>query len=195
MTVGRPVIALFGCVAALGISCGAWAQTKTKTSPASEYAQEIAAAKRAGFPVSAKDLQAPLPPPEQNAASLYEQLRHLFETKPLSEADKIAGRGVGRRMPPPEQMEKIRRALADRKDVLDLIYQAASRPKCVFKHDYSNPANELFREFATMREAARWLSAENALLLYEKKPLEAIRAQALGFRIARHAASEPILIS
>src|SRR5437588_12099256 len=61
---------------------------------AEQYAREIedgpralalqrAAARREGIPLSPKELQAPLQPPEQNAATIYIRLTRLLKEKPL----------------------------------------------------------------------------------------------------------------
>jgi hypothetical protein len=181
------------------VAAGTQAQHAPNRQPSSVLARELAAAKREGFPVSAKDLQAPLPPEDQNAAPLYTRLDQLLKTKPLSQADTAPEYAGGSLLPPPAQMEQIRRALADRRDVVDLIHQAVSRPKCVFVIDWSKSpsvvADNEFPKEARLREVARWLAAESALQLYDKKPLDAVRTQALVFQVARHAASTPTLTS
>ena len=139
-------------------------------------------------------MQAPLPPPEQNAAPLYTQLMNLLKTRPLSTDDKIADAGVRRRLPPRDQFEKIRRALRHRPDITALVHQAATSPKCVFVRNWALGPDMPMPEYATMRMAARWLSAENAVLLADGKPLEAVRTQALCYRIAHQATMNPDLL-
>jgi hypothetical protein len=174
------------------------AQTRSAPGKSSSntLAQEIAAAKRAGFPVSAKDLQAPLPPPAQNAALLYAQLDALLKKKPVSMAnEEIIALVMYKRPPNAQQVAMARRVLAGRKDVHDLIHKAASLPKCVFARDWAKGSMIPFPEYARMRTAVRWLSAESSLLLQDKKPLEAVRNQTLGFQIGRHTATDPMLIA
>src|SRR5207248_2611378 len=110
-------------------------------------------------------------------------------------ADKIAIEGVGRRMLAPDQAAKLRAAFQHRADVGRLIHAAAARPQCVFDRQWSQGAAIMFPEFATMRNAVRWISAESALQLYDGKPLDAIKTDGLGFRVARHAANDPMLIA
>jgi hypothetical protein len=159
------------------------------------YAQEIAAAKREGVPIGPQALQAPLPPPEQNAAALYTQMILLRKTRPLSQEDDGAIAAVaGHKMPSAEQWTQARLVLQHRPDLLRLIHQVAARPQCVFTRDWSNPNAILSPELAQMREAVRLLTAESLLLAQNGKPLEAVRNEALGFRIAHHADEENWLI-
>jgi hypothetical protein len=88
-----------------------------------------------------------------------------------------------------------RQLLANRRDVLALIHQAAARPACVFERKWSLGPAELFPEYSRMRMAARWLMGESGLLVHDGKPVEAARNMALGYRIARQAASDPTVIA
>ena len=156
---------------------------------------EIEKTRQAGLPTTPKELQAPLPPNSQNAAPLYRQLGALLKSKPLSDDDKIAGAGVGRRRITEDQAAPLRRAYARRGDIGNLVRQAAEMPQCVFDRDWEQGADLLLPEYATMRLAARWLSGESALLLYYGRTTEAIETQALGFHIASQAAKDPTLIA
>ena len=116
--------------------------------------QELAAARSAGLPTSAADLQTPMPPPAQNAASLYiqfglelklrsalsdqDELLHAYSRLPVAEAD----------------WKKLTKTYQDRAGLFTLIHQAASRPQCVFYHDWvgSDPAKVQFPELTTLRE-------------------------------------------
>ena len=46
-------------------------------------ARERAAAQADGIPLGPKQLQRPLPPPDQNAAPLYQQLTQMLTQKPM----------------------------------------------------------------------------------------------------------------
>src|SRR5438034_3424435 len=96
---------------------------------AEKYAREIengpralslqrAAARREGIPLTPKELQAPLPPSEQNAASVYIRLTRLLTEKPLDpRTDRVRG-SVGVRIAhTPEEIERVRKLLAERRDV------------------------------------------------------------------------------
>ena len=187
-------------IAGSGLSCrsviaptgsAAYGQ-QTSSSTLKEKLQEM---KQAGLPTTPQELQAPLPPNAQNAAPLYRQLVALLKTRPTVGDDKTATDGVG--LPPmtAEQAKKLRKAFQNRADIGRLIHQAVARPDCVFDRQWAQGTSMLFPEFAKMRMAARWLSAESALQLYDGKPLVAVQTEALGFRVAFHAAKDPMLIA
>ncbi len=157
--------------------------------------EELRLMKQAGLPTSPRELQSPLPPESRNAAPLYRQLTELLKSKPLSEADKIANQSAWRRPLTAEQARQMRQALAHRTDITDLVHRAVGRPECVFDRKWEQGASMMFPEFATMRMTTRWLSAESALQLYDGKPMDALRTQALGFRVSEHVSHDPILIA
>lgn len=162
------------------------------------YAEALAAAKRDGIPIDRAFLNPPMPPPEQNAAPLYVQLTKLLKEKPLTEAQIAPDRyGIGNALLTKQQADKIRKALRERQDVVELIHQAASRPQFVIHRDRSvHPAlvtAEEFPDYARIRNCARWLSAESALLLYDGKPLEAVKAQEMGLTVARHVTGRSVI--
>jgi hypothetical protein len=156
------------------------------------FTQELTDAKGAGLPVEAKDLQAPLPPSDRNAAALYARMDALLKAHPLNEMDKAVE--VLPLTPTAAQVNATRRAQQRRSDLIALIHSIVARPDCVFERDWSNPETVPMPEFARMRMAARIITAESRVLDSDGKPLEAVRNQALGFRIAQHAASENLLI-
>ena len=157
---------------------------------AKSFAQDLAAAKRAGIPTTPQELQLPLPPPDQNAAPLYTELTKILEAKPLSKDEKIIEYSGYRGVLSPEQFERLRRALKSRSDVVSLVHQAVARPKCIFVRNWKVPVDVFVPEYARMRSAARFLIAESLLMTHNGKPLEAVRNQAPGFHIARHATKE-----
>lgn len=158
-------------------------------------AGELKQMKQAGLPTTPEALQAPLPPVDQNAAPVYRQLVAVLKTSPTTGDDKIATDGVGGRPLTPEKAEKLRLAFQRRSDIGRLIHKAAGLPKCVYDRKWAEGAAMRFPEFATMRVALRWLSAESALQLYDGKPLDAIKTQALGFHLADQSATDPMLIA
>jgi hypothetical protein len=127
-----------------------------------DLARERAAARREGIPATPAALLPPAPPAELNAAPLYEKLVRLLKEKPLDEhADEFIGRLGPRFVPTPEQLAVLRRALAERRDVMELVHQAADRPQCLFRRDWSlGPKTPFYGEFSTMRQAIRLLNAE-----------------------------------
>lgn len=157
-------------------------------------AREDAAARSLGIPLTPAAKQAPLPPPSQNAAPLYTQLTALLHAKPLSLPKYAEGMSATHSYTP-AQIAAVRRTLAALPDVLRLVHQAASRPQCVFVRDWSHPLAATFPEYKTQREAARLLQTESYLLARDGKYSEAVATQALGFRVAEHAASDHVLIA
>lgn len=154
------------------------------------FTQDLADAKQAGMPGTAQALQRPLPPPEQNAAPLYSRLTDRVKSQPLGKEDEIAELLVSHSMPSTQQYERARRTMKHRSDLLALIHQAAVRPGCVFVRDWSRPSYVPMPELSTMRRAARLLNAESLLLAHDGKARDAVRNQALGFQVARHATAD-----
>jgi len=194
-----PTITLFLLIALMLLFPGAGSQTRVRQKAvrrSNSLAQEIAATRRAGLPTRPQDLRVPLPPPEQNAALVYKQLEDLLKAKPIMAMVEEEVIELHRRKTPPDDaVQEARRILVDRQDILGLIHGAAARSRCVFQRDWASGPDLQVPEFALIRRASRWISAESYLLLLDGKPMEAVRNQALGFRLARHAASDPMLLS
>jgi len=157
-------------------------------------AREEAAARQEGIPLTAGQLQRPLPPPSQNAAPLYVKLTKLLHDKPLGLPKYAEGMDAFHTYTP-QQAAVVRRTLAARQDVMTLVHQAADRPQCVFVRDWGKGIDLKLPEYQPMREAARLIETESYLLARDGRYQEAVVNQARGFRIARHAASDPLLIS
>ena len=150
--------------------------------------------RKEGLPLTPADLKRPMPTSERNAAPVYEQLTHLLKTKPLSGDGEVLNE-VKRDVPSTvDNMQKVRFALPLRQDVVALAHQAAQKPECNFNRDYSQGYNLLFPEYAPMRNGLRVLTNESALLLFDGKPLDAIRNEALGFQIAQHTQTDSYII-
>jgi len=160
----------------------------------SSLAREEASARQEGIPLNAGELQRPLPPPSQNAAPLYVRLTRLLHDKPLHLPKYAEGMNAFRTYTP-EQIAAVRKILAARQDVMTLVHQAADRPQCVFVRDWSKGLDLTFPEYQPMREAARLVETESYLLARDGRYAEAVSNQARGFHIAKHAASDPVLIS
>ena len=157
-------------------------------------AREEAAARQEGIPLTAGELQRPLPPPGQNAAPLYVKLTKLLHDRPLGLPKYAEGMDAFHTYTP-QQAAVVRRTLAARQDVMTLVHQAADRPQCVFVRDWGKGIDLKLPEYQPMREAARLIETESYLLARDGRYQEAVVNQARGFRIARHAASDPLLIS
>ncbi len=170
------------------------AERKFAAAGPAHLAREEAAARREGIPLTAHELQQPLPPASQNAAPLYVKLTKLLHDKPLGLPKYAEGMDAFHSYTP-AQIAAVRQTLAARRDVLALVHQAADKPRCVFTRDWSLGADMPFPEYQWMREAARLIETESYLMARDGHYKEAVANQARGFRIAEHAASDPSLIS
>ena len=155
---------------------------------------ELRTLRQAGIPTTAEALQEPLPPPERNAAPLYLELASLLKSRPVSSDDKVATDFSSRGPLTADKARRLRAALQHRSDIGRLIHRAAERPECVFTHQWSQGLETTFPELVNMRMAARWISGESALLLYDGKPLEAVRQLEAGFRISGQLAKSRTMI-
>jgi len=151
-------------------------------------AREEAVARQEGIPLTAAQLQKPLPPHGQNAAPLYTKLTKLLHDRPLG-LPKYAEGMDAFHFYTPAQIAAVRRTLAARQDVMTLVHQAADKPQCVFARDWGRGADLMFPEYQPMREAARLIKTESYLLARDERFQEAMTDQARGFRVAEHAAS------
>jgi hypothetical protein len=171
-------------------------RNRKKTAPRTQsaYDRAVAEARRAGLAVLPSDIKTGPVPAAQNSAPFYRQIDAYLRKQPTGEADSDVMRLLGRTPPTAAEVARGREIIEQRTAYLKLIHEAASRPKCDFQRDWSLGPNMLFPEYARMRSAARWLLGESGLLLQDGKPAEAAHNLAQGFRIAQHAASDPILI-
>jgi hypothetical protein len=161
-----------------------------------DLAVQLAAARREGILLKVTALQPALPAPERNAAPIYTRLMHLLKVKPLDPAtDKVRGSLGVRVTHSPEEVAAVRRVLSERKDMMQLVHEAANKPACIFRRDWTRGILMVYPENATMREAARLLSAESYFLAQAGRYREAIANQARIFRVAQHPTSDPIAIS
>lgn len=157
-------------------------------------AREEAAARREGIPLTAHELQQPLPPASQNAAPLYVKLTKLLHDKPLGLPKYAEGMDAFHSYTP-AQIAAVRQTLAARQDVMTLVHQAADKPQCVFVRDWGMGPDLMFPEYQPMRESARLIETESYLMARDGHYKEAVANQATGFRVAEHAASDPTLLA
>ena len=165
--------------------------------PPGTLKQEIAAARRAGLPLTPGEL-ARRPPVRaaDNAAPLYRKLDALLMARPITqeEADIVEGRALK----PDASVADIAAAaafFARRKDLMDLIHRAAARPDCDFQRDWSLGPSLLFPEFSRLRKAGRLLSCEANVQACRGDVAGAMRTCAAIGKVARHASSDPYLIA
>jgi len=157
-------------------------------------AREEAAARQEGIPLTAAQLQKPLPPPGQNAAPLYVKLTKLLHDKPLHLPKYAEGMDAFHAYTP-QQVAAVRQTLAARQDVMALVHQAADKPQCVFLRDWGKGTRLEFPEYLQMREAARLIKTESYLEARDGRYQKAVATQACGFQVAEHAASDHLLLA
>src|ERR1043166_149439 len=127
-------------------------QKQPKGSPASELKKEIDSARKSGYPVSAKELQRPLPPPDQNAALLYLQWHDLrYKSNRITSQDDFTMSEAYSLNANEAQIAAARKVYQEKKEAFDLIHAAVARPQCVFVKDYSLGPAQIFPELADMR--------------------------------------------
>jgi hypothetical protein len=155
--------------------------------------RELAAARREGIPLTPQDLQIRPPSPSLDAAPIYTRLIPLLRQKPLDPRIEGLIADLGRPTASAEEIADLQRMLTERRDAMDLLHQAADRPSCFFRRDWTQGPGVVFPEQSFLRKAARLLWAESDLLARQGRYQEAIANQARGFRVAQHAASDPVV--
>lgn len=130
-----------------------------------DLATELAAARAAGIATTPAGLKPAIPPPGQDAAPYWLTLARHATHGPPLAHD----------------------------SEMALIHQALSKSGAYFPHKWT--PDELFPEFAVMRDSVKKLTAESVGTAAKGRYVEAVQNQALGYRAARHAATEPILIA
>jgi hypothetical protein len=157
---------------------------------------QVTAAGRDGILLKLDDLQAPLPPPERNAAPIYVELTRLLNEKPIDPAMvKVIGSLTARVRHSPQELDAVRQLLSERQDVLHLVHTAASKPDSVFQRDWSRGLTIDYPEFPAMRAAARLLNAESYFLVRDGQFPEAVGYQAQVFRVVQHSTTDPCIIA
>jgi hypothetical protein len=186
-------IALISAAAA-SAGCGLFHSGPPKSAG---YQKEVDAVQQAGMPTSARDLAQPQPSDDENAATVYVDLKASLDAAPLAGDDELIDTYLTIVNPTQAQTNRAKSVLARRADMMERVHKAASRPKCVFDRDYSieNTASIKFPELKTVRAAARMLSSESLVMARSGQALAAVQNEARGFTIARHGGSDRALVS
>ena len=160
--------------------------TTAQTPGASSLRQEMEAARRAGIPVTLREMQGALPPPERNAAVYYLRVGDILQRRRQSAPD-FATISAGD-LPGATRGERLRQALLRNADVRDLIHQALKCDRCVFPIGLDAGAANEARQYTPLRTAALWLRAEGFDLWARGERAEAVARVRDAFAVARHAA-------
>lgn len=158
---------------------------------AADLARARTAADSAGLPLDPARLQRRPVAPALDAAPLYVRLWAL----------RPHGRGVDLSLDPPDprfiytpaQIASVRRSLVRRRPALLLAHQAASRPFCVFRRDWSLGRDVLLPEYAYQDNAARLLRTEAHLRARDGHRDAAMQDAVLVLHLADQMASDPTL--
>ena len=155
--------------------------------------QARAAAKAAGIPLDPARLQRRLVAPALDAAPLYVRLGALREQQQAHQLD-------SRLLPPspryrysPKQLGTVRRYLRQHSGWLALAHQAASRPFCVFRRDWSRGPEILFSEYQYQGAAVQLLQTEAYFLVRDGHPDAAIQNAVRVLHIAEQIAADPTI--
>jgi hypothetical protein len=128
-----------------------------------------------------------MPPLDDNALPVYNLLAELFATRKAA-SNSVASLISGNKPPTAESIRQLRMLVTPNSDLLLLIHKAASKNACVFPRDWSKGSDQfLFPEFATMRDAARWLIAEGLVKAAGGDGKGAIDAVSDNYAIANQA--------
>lgn len=154
---------------------------------AANYATDLALAQKDGILPTSDGKKLPIPD-DRNAAMLYRKMVARDETPPNPSTETLLGFRDLHNPMPAQVHDAYQAALSSPERHLALA--ATALPDCDFERSPGGPAPEL----AALRLAARILSAESLLLTYLGRVEEAIRNQALVFRVTQHAAAGSMLI-
>jgi hypothetical protein len=156
---------------------------------------EIAAIKASGAPVTLRDLAGPKIPDSENGAILYRKAFRLMESRSL-EADLSAlseAGADGRRGP--EWWSRADRLVARSHDILDLVEEAQSRPKCRFPVEWDKGMAATYPHLSPLRDLSRLMAVHAEWNAREGRMDEAVRCLDLGFRLSNSLKDEPGLVS
>jgi hypothetical protein len=154
------------------------------------YLREVAAARKAGIPLTPNDLRMPEPPNGTNAAPVWRRVSALLGERPLEYSDRVAIEWPDRAAPPPGPAA-MREVMRRRLDLVALVHKAVERPRCVFHREWSKGIDLGFPEHYTVRLGAYVVCAEGRALLAAGEPEAAVHRMAAGFNIARQLDDEP----
>src|SRR5438876_10111450 len=104
---------------------------------AANLAKQRALARAEGIPLTPAELKRPKVPPAQNAGHLYQQLDQLLKANPINGYGPTGKSQIETSMGPgkiytPADIKAAQIHLAERQDVMNLIYRATDLPECDF---------------------------------------------------------------
>jgi hypothetical protein len=154
---------------------------------------ERRAARAAGLPVTPADMPLPRYPPGQDAAPNWKALGSLPEAAGDSPTWAAIDAASVHGVPSPSSNPDLFRFVAEQRHTLGLLHAAASKPGRTVTRAWG-PDPE-FSNFLQARQGSKMLRLESLAIARQGHPVEAIRNQAVGFRIADQVAQDPVIIS
>ena len=152
-----------------------------------------------GVPKTWAELAPPPIPDQDNAALLYQR---AFDQPVMSSDDAMLVREFLRRSPAERQarLPQMQAILAKSQVRLDLVRQAASRPRCRFPGDWGSSPYETGLDWGraspwpAMRQEARVLAADALVAAQVGETERAVNSCRAGIRMSRHAGEHPTTI-
>ena len=169
-----------------------------------QFQRRIEAIRAAGFPVTAKELDAwyPWPPSGQNAAywitgaaTVHHKLRQEYSRR----LEQVFNRSNER--PDPNQPiledlgDMLERYVQENAKALEMLHGATSVPECRYPIDLSQGMFVAMPHIANVREGCLLLCAEAVVCAEEGDPNGATRAIEAALRVACSLDQEPIMLS
>jgi hypothetical protein len=169
-----------------------------------QFQRRIEAIRAAGFPVTAKELDAwyPWPPSGQNAASwitgaaaLHQKLRQEYSRR-LEQVFNRSGARPDPNQPILEDLgDMLERYIRENAKALEMLHGAASVPECRYPIDLSQGMFIAMPHIANVREGCLLLCAEAVVCAEEGDPNGATRAVEAALHVACSLDREPIMLS
>jgi hypothetical protein len=181
----------------LGTCCTAHSQSPLTWEKA--RAEQIAAARREGIPVTLGDLIGKPVPSDTNAATYLAQIELMDKASPVTSAEADALDNLGSITVTPDQIAAARKAFEahlDRYRLIRLVAGCAAyreTPGTLAVGGVTVP--DEFLKTARFRDCGRWLSYKALLLTAEGKPLEGVKEAKLVFETAHLASAKGPLIA
>lgn len=166
---------------------------------AEELPVEVAKLKKLGIPTEATDLNPNPPVPDsENAAPIYREIIKKMEAMKALKEDPAIAQALGSNLTYEVFLDDhalAAKGLANRAEILKLAEEAAAKPKCDFKRDYSQGANLLMPEFSPIKTVVKWLALRAKYQAQAGDFDGALRSIRTCFTIGGHIATEPTLIA
>ncbi len=190
------LIALPLVLTLIGSGCTKSAAHKnTKLSNLPSVTNALKGAKDAGLSVTVEEVRSRIVPMEGNAKPLYDILSRRITERPASPSETKTMQAVyGKTLPTTKSIVDVKKILADRSLIVDLVHRASSKPMCNGEIDYSAGLELDFPEASALRASAR-INCINAMVaVHDKEDAKVADSLRNAFRSAGHAAHHPGII-